>query len=63
MSQPQFLAVLKLIGCLEGIVSAGIITSADAELEIRAIIAGALAAFHLPGRVERYYPHIPRAPQ
>ena len=52
MSQEQALAVAKLIGALEGVVSSGVIAGADAELEIRIIIAEALAAFELPSQAE-----------
>ena len=61
MNQQQALALAKVIGCLEGLVEAGIFQSSDAELEIRIIIAEALAAFDLPGKHELN--NMPRAVQ
>jgi hypothetical protein len=61
MNQAQTLALAKVIGCLEGIVEAGLFNSSDAELEVRIIIAEALSAFDLPGRHELN--NTPRLPQ
>ena len=61
MNQAQALALAKVIGCLEGLVEAGIFQSSDAELEVRIIIAETLAAFDLPGRHELN--NMPRAVQ
>ena len=60
MNQNQALALAKLIGCLEGLVEAGIFTHDQAELEVREILAHALAAFNLPSKTER---EMPRAVQ
>jgi len=51
LSIAQKYALAKLIGCLEGLASSGVFPE-DIELEIRAVVADALAAFHLPSMEE-----------
>lgn len=52
LTRSQTLALARVIGALEGVISSGIIKGSDTELDLRIIVAEACAAFNLPSKPE-----------
>ena len=52
LSPSQRVSLAKLIGAMEGVISSGILHDHAAELELRTIVADALATFALPSQRE-----------
>jgi hypothetical protein len=52
LTTSQRVSIAKLIGAMEGVISSGILHDHAAELELRSIVADALAAFGLPSQRE-----------